>query len=85
MVDDLWLNAPVPLRRHLVRSLFRDGLADELRIFIYSVVVGSGKRLCEGDDEKIPLNLTHASLDVGVNYVVTTSAWTDASASRPLG
>ncbi len=59
----------------LVRSLLRHGLTDELRLLIYPVVVGSGKRLCEGDDGNIPLNLTHSdSFDNGMNYVVYTTA-----------
>src|SRR3712207_80414 len=37
----------------LVRSLLEDGLLDELRLMLYPIVVGSGKRLFEdGGDQK---------------------------------
>jgi len=41
----------------LVRSLLRDGLIDELRLLVYPVVVGVGKRLFEGFGDQIALKL----------------------------
>ena len=41
----------------LVRSLLRDGLLDELRLLVYPVVVGRGKRLLDGGGEELPLRL----------------------------
>ena len=41
----------------LVRSLLRDNLLDELRLFVYPVVVGSGRRLFE-DGDHVDLTLT---------------------------
>jgi dihydrofolate reductase len=45
----------------LVRSLLRDDLLDELRLFVHPVVVGSGRRLFEdGDHVDLTLADTHA-------------------------
>ncbi len=41
----------------LVRSLLRDGVLDELRLQLYPVVVGTGKRLFENGMAKLPLEL----------------------------
>jgi len=41
----------------LVRSLLRDNLLDELRLFVHPVVVGSGKRLFEGGGDQVELKL----------------------------
>ena len=41
----------------LVRSLLRDGVLDELRLFVHPIVVGSGKRLLEDGGERLPLKL----------------------------
>jgi dihydrofolate reductase len=59
----------------LVRTLLQAGLVDELRLLVYPVVVGAGKRLCECEDGQIPLALKHArSFDNGVTYAVYTGA-----------
>jgi dihydrofolate reductase len=51
----------------LVRSLLRDNLLDELRLFVHPVVVGSGERLFEdgGDQVEQKLADTH-TYDNGV-------------------
>ena len=51
----------------LVRSLLRDNLLDELRLFVHPVVVGSGGRLFEdgGDPVELKLADTH-TYDNGV-------------------
>ena len=41
----------------LVRALLRDGLLDELVLLVHPLVVGTGKKLFDGD-EQIPLTLT---------------------------
>ncbi len=41
----------------LVRSLLRDGLLDELRLQVYPIVVGSGKRLFEESIGLLPMKL----------------------------
>ena len=41
----------------LVRSLLRDGLLDELRLLLYPVVVGTGRRLFEDGGEQVALKL----------------------------
>jgi dihydrofolate reductase len=41
----------------LVRSLLRKGLLDELRLLVYPVVVGRGKRLFDGATEQLSLRL----------------------------
>ncbi len=59
----------------LVRSLLQAGLVDELRLLVYPLVVGTGKRLCEGEGDRIPLRLTHSrTFDNGVMYVVYSGA-----------
>jgi dihydrofolate reductase len=45
------------------QTLLRYGLVDELRLMIYPLVLGSGKRFFSSDD-KVPLNLT-TSRDLG--------------------
>jgi dihydrofolate reductase len=42
----------------LVRTLLRDDLLDELRLFVHPVVVGSGIRLFDDDSDPIELELT---------------------------
>lgn len=50
----------------LARSLLRAGLVDELRLLVFPVVVGSGRRLLDGL-ERIPLRLLEAKpLPTGV-------------------
>ena len=41
----------------LVRSLLREGLLDELRLMVHSIVLGGGKRLFDGGDDRKPLEL----------------------------
>ncbi len=41
----------------LVQSLLEHGLVDELRLMVYPVVLGSGKRLFGGTSDKQPLRL----------------------------
>lgn len=44
----------------LIGSLLTIGLLDELRLLVFPVVVGSGKRLFEGD-EQVPLRLADSN------------------------
>ena len=41
----------------LVGSLLREGLLDELHLFVFPLVVGSGKRLFSAPGDKLPLKL----------------------------
>jgi dihydrofolate reductase len=41
----------------LVRSLLRDKLLDELRLFVHPIVLGSGERLFEGGGDQVALKL----------------------------
>ena len=53
----------------LVRSLLRDGLLDELQLLVHPIVIGSGKRLFDGDD-RVPLKLTGSrTLTTGVLHL----------------
>jgi dihydrofolate reductase len=61
----------------LVRSLLRDNLLDELRLFVHPVVVGSGRRLFEGGDH---FDLTLADWHTYENGVISV---TYTSAPRP--
>src|SRR5690242_2291469 len=42
----------------LLRALMRRGLVDELHLLVVPLIVGSGKRLLEGEGEQLPLKLT---------------------------
>ncbi len=55
----------------LVRSLLRDNLLDELRLFVHPIVVGSGKRLFEdGGPQKKALKLVDSkTFRTGVVYL----------------
>ena len=54
----------------LVRSLLRDGLLDEFRLMIYPVVLGSGKRLFEGEGGRRALELVDSkTFGTGVLYL----------------
>jgi dihydrofolate reductase len=46
----------------LVRSLLRDKLLDELRLFVHPVVVGSGGRLFEDGGDHVDLSLTDTQI-----------------------
>lgn len=51
----------------LVTSLLREGLLDELRLLVFPLVVGSGKRLFGTPGDKLPLKLTDsATFETGV-------------------
>lgn len=54
----------------LARTLLRHGLVDELRLMVYPLVLGSGKRLFSGGD-RLPLRLA-ASRDLGAGVVLLT-------------
>ena len=41
----------------LVRAMVADGLVDELHLFVFPVVLGSGKRLFSEPGDKLPLKL----------------------------
>ncbi|MGH9208200.1 MAG: dihydrofolate reductase family protein, partial [Acidimicrobiales bacterium] len=41
----------------LLHWLLRQGLVDELHLLVMPVIVGSGKRLIEGEGEQLPLTL----------------------------
>jgi dihydrofolate reductase len=41
----------------LVSWLLREGLLDELHLFVFPVVLGSGKRLFAGEQDQLPLTL----------------------------
>ena len=51
-----------------VQTLLRHGLVDELRLMVYPLVLGSGKRLFSGGD-RLPLNLT-ASRNLGAGVLL---------------
>ena len=46
----------------LARSMLRENLLDELRLMVYPVVVGGGKRLFEGEDSSIGLELVRTKI-----------------------
>jgi dihydrofolate reductase len=46
----------------LVRWLLREGLADELDLLIFPVIIGRGKRLFDGDGSQIKLKLADAQV-----------------------
>jgi dihydrofolate reductase len=54
----------------LVRSLFEDGLLDELRLMLHPIIVGSGKRLFEDGGEQKALQLVDSKIfSTGVLYL----------------
>jgi len=55
----------------LVRGLLAHGLVDELRLMVFPVVLGSGKRLFGESAEKTPLKLTD-SKTVGAGIAILT-------------
>lgn len=55
----------------LTRSLLREGLLDELNLLVHPIVVGSGKRLWEGDTGRAPLELVESTtFSTGVVYLI---------------
>lgn len=52
------------------QTLLRHGLVDELRLMVYPLVLGSGKRFFSGED-RLPLKLA-ASKDLGAGVVLLT-------------
>ena len=59
----------------LVSSLLREGLLDELHLFVFPVVLGSGKRLFAAPGDKLPLKLINsATFDTGVLHLTYTKA-----------
>jgi dihydrofolate reductase len=54
----------------LVRSLLRYGLLDELKLMIHPLLVGSGKRLFEEEEEQTKLELVDSkTFSTGVLYL----------------
>jgi dihydrofolate reductase len=54
----------------LVRSLLRAGVLDELRLLVHPIIVGSGRRLFEDTNDRIPLKLIESrTLETGVLYL----------------
>ncbi len=54
----------------LVRSLLHDDLLDELRLIIYPIILGSGKRLFEDEGYRKPLELVDSkTFSTGVLYL----------------
>ncbi len=69
----------------LVRSRLRDGLLDELRLFVHPIVVGRGKRLFPEGSERQPLQLVEAAIfGSGVAYLTYRPA-PDGGSTHPLG
>ena len=59
----------------LVSSLLREGLLDELHLFIFPVVLGSGTRLFAAPGGKLPLKLIDsATFETGVVYLTYAKA-----------
>ena len=54
----------------LVAWLLREGLLDELHLFVFPVVLGSGKRLFDAPGDKLPLRLIDsATFETGVAHL----------------
>ena len=59
----------------LVSSLLREGLIDELHLFVFPVVLGSGKRLFGESGDKLPLKLINsATFETGVVHLTYAKA-----------
>jgi dihydrofolate reductase len=59
----------------LVSSLLREGLLDELHLFVFPVVLGSGKRLFAAPGDKLPLRLIDsATYGTGVVHLTYAKA-----------
>src|SRR5215211_1871135 len=54
----------------LVRSLLKDGLLDELRLIVHPIILGSGKRLFEDEEDRKALKLVDShTFATGVVYL----------------
>jgi dihydrofolate reductase len=53
----------------LVRSLLRYGLLDELKLMIHPILVGSGKRLFEGEEQTKLELMDSRTFSTGVLYL----------------
>ena len=54
----------------LVRSLLRDNVLDELRLLVHPIIVGSGERLFEDGNKRIPMKLADSkTFSTGVLYL----------------
>jgi dihydrofolate reductase len=59
----------------LVSSLLREGLLDELHLFVFPVVLGSGKRLFGEPGDRLPLRLIDsATFETGVVHLTYAKA-----------
>jgi dihydrofolate reductase len=59
----------------LVGWLLSEGLLDELHLFVFPVVLGSGKRLFDEPDDQLPLNLTDsATFETGIVHLTYAKA-----------
>jgi dihydrofolate reductase len=59
----------------LVSSLLREGLLDELHLFVFPVALGSGKRLFGRPGDKLPLKLINsATFETGVVHLTYAKA-----------
>ena len=58
-----------------MRSLLRDGLLDELHLLVHPIVVEKGKRLFDGQGDRVPLTLAASkTFGSGVLYLTYTPA-----------
>jgi dihydrofolate reductase len=59
----------------LVSWLLREGLLDELHLFVFPVVLGTGKRLFAGEQDQLPLTLISSeTYSTGVVHLVYAKA-----------
>ena len=55
----------------LVNSLLTDGLLDELRLLVFPTLAGTGRRLFEGGESPVPLELKRSkTTSHGLNHLV---------------
>ena len=68
----------------LVRSLMRNGLLDELRLYVHPIVVGSGRRLFDAESDPVELALddshTYGNGVISLTYKPTGTSDTPAQA-----
>ncbi len=67
----------------LVQGLVDEGLVDELRLMVFPVVLGSGKRLFDETSDKRPLRLADSKI-VGDGVAILTYTPTSSRASSTL-